>query len=389
MAELQCTLYLRHPERTIHNELQTMVNSLSSDKEAAITIAQALNPEHGLALTQKLFADMEEYLEEVHPESVEASAGFWVIHMVNGGMGDHLLGALVRYFHDLKAGTQAQAWGCGDDDPWEFWFKMEGDRLIRLDDEPYEGRDQRIKGTIYRWWHESMPDAIKEGILNEDLDEDDIDDPDEFDELDDEDTPVKDHQYQAWLAKLKKSRTKDPEPPMSRSDVKELVSGFGALFSAFSGMAKADKAPKPEPFRAEQLTEDIVKSAFDDLNTCEQNLDVNGVLKHYSPNLKGKVTDRTGKVGNSGINYSLYKMGLVMMLKPASAYQGQSEIRSLALQSDGSVVLCYDTVSQMKDIITGSITRYVSDDKMVWRLEDGKVQIVELYNTMLEATYVN
>ena len=66
-----------------------------------------------------------------------------------------------------------QAWGCGDDDPWEFWFKFDGDELVREDDEPFNDpeEDEEIKASIYAWWHQDLPVEIKEGFLNEETEE--------------------------------------------------------------------------------------------------------------------------------------------------------------------------------------------------------------------------
>ena len=40
---------------------------------------------------------------------------------------------------------------------------------MREDDEPFNDpdQDQLIKAEIYTWWHENMPNEIKEGFLNE------------------------------------------------------------------------------------------------------------------------------------------------------------------------------------------------------------------------------
>ena len=80
-----------------------------------------------------------------------------------------LIENILLFLKGLLPNIHAQAWGCGDDDPWEFWFKFEGDELIREDDEPLNDpdEDEEIKASIYAWWHQDLPPEIKEGFLNE------------------------------------------------------------------------------------------------------------------------------------------------------------------------------------------------------------------------------
>ena len=157
-----------------------------------LEISLAINPENGESLANNLLSYFgDNVIEEFTSESLTQRYGYCISHWVSGGDGDEIQERLIRYLYALCPKIHAQSWGCGDDGPWEYWVKYEGEQLIRHDDEPFQGKDKVIQGTIYRWWHQDMPSDIQEGMLN-------WDNHDEYVCVDEGDE-VSDDEYEEWL----------------------------------------------------------------------------------------------------------------------------------------------------------------------------------------------
>ena len=169
MAELHSNVYYKHDDPDVMKQLNTLFYECNGDKEKIISIAKTLNPSDGEDQAFELIESVDEPKYDLDAESLEQIGGYSVCHFVHGSIGDEIVENMVKFLHELVPGTHAQAWGCGDDDPWEYWIKFEDGKIIRKDDEPYEDEeeDEAIMNTIYAWWHSTMPDSIKEGFLNE------------------------------------------------------------------------------------------------------------------------------------------------------------------------------------------------------------------------------
>jgi NAD-dependent DNA ligase len=176
MAEIHINLYFKHANQDIHELLHQFfaisdLNSslrIQNDDDRKFQwnkIVTSINPEKGQELLNQLLNDFEEkyFSGELSSESMREQSGYWVVHLVYGSDGDDITGRLVRFLYDLDSGVHSQAWGCGDDEPWEFWFKTdEGGEVVYKENEPgIEAED------IYSWWHKLMPDSIKEGLMND------------------------------------------------------------------------------------------------------------------------------------------------------------------------------------------------------------------------------
>lgn len=167
--ELHSNLYFRHADAEIMAKLDALLQQHQGDAELFKQYAYNLNPFEGEQLAQDLLDQVDQIEYDLAPESVYHFADYSVAHFVHGSDGAEIIEALLNFLKNLLPQIHTQAWGCGDDDPWEFWFKFEDDTLIRQDDEPLNDadEDQQIKATIYAWWHKEMPAEIKEGFLND------------------------------------------------------------------------------------------------------------------------------------------------------------------------------------------------------------------------------
>jgi NAD-dependent DNA ligase len=169
MAELHSNIYYTHEDPEIIKLLGSLFYESEGDRKKITALCESINTEKGRALSNLLINYVDEPQYELSAESLDKIDGYSVCHFVHGSSGDDIVGKIIETLYCLCPGIHAQAWGCGDDDPWEFWFKYENGSVRREDDEPEmdEEEDEEIKNTIYKWWHESMPDSIREGFLNE------------------------------------------------------------------------------------------------------------------------------------------------------------------------------------------------------------------------------
>ncbi len=169
MAELHSNIYYKHDDSSKMEILDSLFYESKNDLDKLPSLCGSINPLNGASLAKELISFVGEPEYDLDAESLNKIDGYSVCHFVHGSGGDYIVGEIIKFLYSLCPEIHAQAWGCGDDDPWEYWFKFENGLLKRKDDEPEmdEDEDEEIKNTIYAWWHDSMPDSIKEGFLNE------------------------------------------------------------------------------------------------------------------------------------------------------------------------------------------------------------------------------
>jgi hypothetical protein len=168
-VELHSRLYYKHLDDQVMKQLEALFTTHHGDEEKFIQSSLVINPEAG-DTTQELLDQIDSVEYDLAPESLVYVAGFAVLDFTHGSNGDENIENILLFLKELLPDIHVQARGQGDDDPWEFWFKFDGDEMVREDDEPFNDPedDEEIKASIYQWWHEGMPEQIKEGFLNED-----------------------------------------------------------------------------------------------------------------------------------------------------------------------------------------------------------------------------
>ncbi|MDH5180564.1 MAG: hypothetical protein OEZ39_15660 [Gammaproteobacteria bacterium] len=170
MAEINSDIYYKHNDPQVMKKLDDFFTEGRGDEDALIDMALVLNPTKGESVAQILIDTVDDPEYDLSVESLDHTGGYSVAHFVHGSSGDEIVEAIVEFLNLLIPDINAQAWGCGDDDPWEFWIKYENGKIVRKDDAPFEEEDEDIKNTIYKWWHIGMPESITAGLLNEDYD---------------------------------------------------------------------------------------------------------------------------------------------------------------------------------------------------------------------------
>ena len=167
--ELHSNVYYTHPSIEIMQKLDRLFQEHHGEQDTFIAVAVELNAQLGQELAEELLNTVDNIEFDLAPESLHSIADYSVAHFVHGSSGDEFIEAILLFLKALLPDINTLAWGCGDDDPWEFWFKFEGDELIREDDEPFNDpeQDEEIKSSIYTWWHAGLAEKIKEGFLNQ------------------------------------------------------------------------------------------------------------------------------------------------------------------------------------------------------------------------------
>lgn len=167
--EMHSNVYYRHADSKVMAALDHLFESHKGNQDIFVTSAIAIHPELGEALAIDITNSVDDLEFDLGPESVDQIEGYSIAHFVHGSSGDEFIEAILLFLKALVPDIDTQAWGCGDDDPWEFWFKFEGNELIREDDEPFNDpeEDEAIKSSIYTRWHKDFPEKIKEGFLNQ------------------------------------------------------------------------------------------------------------------------------------------------------------------------------------------------------------------------------
>jgi len=207
MAELHSNFYFKHPDGETHKllvEIFTFADLNAGKKrepnivrEKIISNAALINAKNGATLAADFYDHIiEVYFDDFGSENIWEDSGYSVSHWVGGSGGDEMQNDLMHFIYNLCPDIHAQSWGCGDDDPWEYWFKYENGQVLRWDDEPFEGEDDYLLGTVYRWWHSGIPNKIKEGFLN---DEDYVED---YDIDKSKWNIITDDTYEEWHQKL-------------------------------------------------------------------------------------------------------------------------------------------------------------------------------------------
>jgi len=379
MAEIYVNVYFRHEEPEKHSKLVQLfeiedANGDDASHQAFVDLAAEINPEKGEGIAKAFLRDLDGNIHEMFGfEEVTDLAGYCCAGGTHGGGGDRFAVRCVKLLYHLCPGIRALAWGMGDDDPWEFWLKHEDGHLVRHDAEPFDGNDESIRGTIYRWWHEGLPDEIREGMLNDS----------DYEDEDDDSEPVTEEQYQRWLSGH--AGGSDFEDDVEEVVMDELVGAFTNALAGLFGGGSAKKTVNTNAFDAETLNEDLVRHVFADMDACEQAFDIDGIMKHISKSLKGTVTSTIdGNKSTMPLTHSLYRMSLKLVLKEDAEYESEQEINDIRLNG-GSATVTTMSATKFVDPLTDMKMNTTTADEFRLEIVDGKVQITGIDSKELDS----
>jgi len=388
MAELHSNIYYKHSSPEITGKIESIFFECNGDEDKIKSIASSINPEIGSALADELINFVINPVHDLSAESINKNNGYTIAHFVHGRMGDENLEQILIFLYSLVPDIHAQAWGCGDDDPWEFWLKHENGNLIRKDDEPTmeKEEDQEILNTIYAWWHVSMPDTINEGLLNDDQDID------------------LDNEYIVFTGKMTQG---------TREQMEELAEEYGAniqksINKKTTLLVVGDRPGNSKLNKAKNLNVRIVtESEFNDIagsDSVDEDEEAVANLSdfHGFESLKNLHTDKAsealqllGKNSFSGVPFTmlkeLSKTGVEAneSTKHVSIYVSQGSIGACFLIPDYSggldvdfndvatVALSFDltTKEEIQDLIDKNLDKMHDGIKWEWEIDDFKCEL--------------
>lgn len=249
----------------------------------------------------------------------------------------------------------------------ELWIKRENGESVQLQDSPGTGSDSAIVGTIYRWWHEGLPPKLKEGLIDED----------DLEQVEGNVKHVTDAQYKKWLSRLEPKG--DLERVATNAVQEEInLSMLKGITDALFGNKASGKASKTcdDSIAPEELTEDVIRALFSDLQEHIDAKNTDGLMKHFSKNFKIKITSsESGKKNTMTLNHLLYRLSYKITFSPEMQFKSNHEIQSIKIDGDKAVVKAIDS-NEYFDPVKKKKVRGVSEDTYELEIVDGKVKIV-------------
>jgi len=169
---------MAHEDKAIHKKLGDLFQSINDkpkpDRSNVIstltTQAELIAPNSGRKLVEALLESRltSKAEHELTGETKLVVGGYHVVNFVKGTGGEESTKAIVEFVHDLVPGVDVRAWVMGDDDPWEVMIRYDGKKLKSEWYGPdYEQAEEEELPDIYKWWHEGLPDEIREGFIND------------------------------------------------------------------------------------------------------------------------------------------------------------------------------------------------------------------------------
>lgn len=188
MAELHTSVYLKHSVEDTHAVLKELFhifkNNESDVKATFLDVANKVSEKDSSHIVEEFLTNIEalpgNLMQNLATESIDLVAGYHCLDFVHGGWGDEVIPLILKLLKTLNSDIEIRAWTYGDDDPWEIIYGYKDGKLFaqyfepEMDDyfdyEEEERTDEELP-DVYKWWHKDLPDEIKEGFINEWIDE--------------------------------------------------------------------------------------------------------------------------------------------------------------------------------------------------------------------------
>ena len=183
MAELHTNLYFKHSNPETQEKLKSVFGTINDrpkpvyeDIETGLPEkATEISPDKGKELANELLSTVTNSYgsptDDLFAESRWDKAGYHALHFVHGSSGTDIIELIVDFIGELAPGVDVRACLCGDDDPWEIFYRYENGSVKQEYFEPDEIEDPDELPEVYLWWHDGLPSEIKDGFLNEWLEE--------------------------------------------------------------------------------------------------------------------------------------------------------------------------------------------------------------------------
>lgn len=178
MAETGAVIYMSHPETELHVKLGLVFRTINDMPKPDLDEAEKILRKDGARilpvksdeLVDQLIQDINEGngdpKSDFIAESRDYNSRYILYYFIFGGNGESLLSALLRYIKNLVVGVDVRGYLYGDDDPWEVFYRFHGGELKYIECVSNEDSCDVELPDVYRWWHDGLPVAIKQGFLH-------------------------------------------------------------------------------------------------------------------------------------------------------------------------------------------------------------------------------
>lgn len=183
MSEQTTRIYIKHPNQETHKKLHTIFKTINDEikpsleeiEKDLLIRALEISPANGEGAYSQLIKNINDAFgipsEDLVAEAKWTIAGYNTFRFVHGNVGLEAIRLILEFLFKLSPEIDARACLRGDDDPCEFFFKIENGQVLEQYYEPDDGYEDENEGELphaYTWWHEGLPEEINEGLLYSD-----------------------------------------------------------------------------------------------------------------------------------------------------------------------------------------------------------------------------
>ena len=167
--KIESTLYYRHADFSIMRKIDELLIQHHGDNKKFRQLAKRLHTSRGHLYADEFMHNIFDLSFDLYPEKIVHLAGFSIVHFEHGQYSYATLEALMLFLKKLIPDLHLQAWAYHEEETRELWLKFEEKNLKCAQDQPCLNAltDQETLGSVYFWWHATMPKQIHEGILNQ------------------------------------------------------------------------------------------------------------------------------------------------------------------------------------------------------------------------------
>lgn len=183
MSEQTTRIYIKHPNQETHKKLHTIFKTISDEiklnleeiEKDLLNCALEISPSNGEEAYSQLIKNINEAFgkpsEDLVAEARGTISGYNTFIFVHGNVGLEAIRSILEFLFKISPEIDARACLRGDDEPCEFFFKIENGKVLEQYYEPDDGSEDESEGELphaYMWWHEGLPKEINEGLLYND-----------------------------------------------------------------------------------------------------------------------------------------------------------------------------------------------------------------------------
>nr|WP_298147171.1 hypothetical protein [uncultured Pseudomonas sp.] len=178
MSEQTTRLYIKHPDQEIQKKLYTIFKTINDEQKPSgeetekdlLACALEISPANANKAYSQLLKNICDAFgkpsDDLIAEAKGATAGYNTFRFVHGSVGLDVIRSILEFLFELSPEIDARACLRGDDEPCEFFFKIDNGKVLDQYYEPDDGyEDEGEMPHAYIWWHEGLPEEINEGLL--------------------------------------------------------------------------------------------------------------------------------------------------------------------------------------------------------------------------------